>query len=87
MVDLKRRWCGGLGGICCGLGELQSRLSATGAVRNRGSSPSHAQGGQGEGQIVVLEGDWENDLTVSRLFCGWTWGVSYRVSSRVDCVH
>ena len=66
-------------GGCCVLGEFQSHGSSNGTIQGRGPAPSRAQGGQGEDQIFVLEGDWEEEFTASRLVCGWPWGVSYCV--------
>ena len=69
------RWRGGLGGGSCVLGEFRSQLSGTAADHRRGPGPSHAQGGRGEGRIVVLEGDRAENLTVSQRFRGRPWGV------------
>ena len=41
--------------------------------------PTHAQVGQGEGWVIVAEGDRADDLTVSRLGCGWPCRVYYHV--------
>ena len=83
MVDFKCCWCGGLGGGCSGLGEFRICLSGTGAGQIRGSSP----GGRGSGQIVVLEGEWEDYLTVRQLFCGHPWFFLKWVCSRFYRAH
>ena len=54
-------------------------MSGTGASQARGPSPSHAQNGRVEGQIVVLEGDLADNLIVSWWFHSRPCGVSSHV--------
>ena len=51
-------------------------MSNTGADRRRGSRPSHAWCGWWEVRVLVLEGEQEDDLAVSRWVYGQPWGFS-----------